>query len=70
VFEVAGALANPRLMMCVGTLPDGYVHMDQLPQVPTKQSVPSSGKHLPAYLGIPVLIPALRRALGPAIARI
>jgi hypothetical protein len=55
---------------CVGTLPDGCICTNPLPQVPTKQSVPSSGKRLPAYLGIPLLIPVLRRALGPAITRV
>jgi hypothetical protein len=54
----------------VGTLPNGYLRTNPLPQVPTKQSVLSSGKRLPAYLEIPVLIPVLCRALGPAMARV
>jgi hypothetical protein len=53
----------------VGTLTDRYVHTGPLPQVPTKQSVPTSGKCIPPYFGIPILIPILRRAIGPAIAR-
>jgi hypothetical protein len=50
---------------CVGNLLDGYVHTNPLPQVPTKQSVPTSGKRLLPYLRIPVLIPALRRLISP-----
>jgi hypothetical protein len=56
--------------LCVGTLPDGYVRTYLLPQVPTRQSVPTSGKRLTPYLGLPVLIPVLRRLIGPAIARV
>jgi hypothetical protein len=54
----------------VGTLPDGYACTYPLPQVPTKQSVPTRGKCLPTYFGTPLLIPTLRRAMQPAIARV
>ena len=54
----------------VGTLTDGYIHTSTLPQVHTKQSAPPSGRRLPPYFGIPVLIPMLRRVIGPAIARV
>jgi hypothetical protein len=70
VHELPRACKPSTLKGCVGALPDGYICMNPLPQVPTKESVPPSGKHLPAYLGIPVLIPALCRALGPTIARV
>ena len=53
----------------VGTLPDGYVCMNPLPQLPTKQSVPTKREHLPGYLGIPIGIPTLCSLIGPAIAR-
>ncbi len=35
----------------------------------TMQSVPKKEKRLPTYFEIPPLIPVLRRAIGPAIAR-
>ncbi len=53
----------------VGTLPDGYVRTNPLPQVPTKQSVPTSRICLPPYFGLPIVIPTLCRIVGPAIAR-
>ena len=53
----------------VGTLPDGSVRMNPLPQIPTKQSVPTKQERLPGYLGIPIGIPTLRSLIGPAIAR-
>ena len=53
-----------------GTLTDGYVRSSTLPQVPTKQSASPSGKCLPPYFGIPVLVPTLHRVIGPAIARV
>ncbi len=59
-----------NLKGCVGTLPDGHIRMYPLPQVPTKQSVPTRGKRLPTYFGIPLLIPTLCRAIGRAIARV
>jgi hypothetical protein len=70
VRKLPHACKPSTLKECVGARPDGYVCMNPLPQVPTKQSVPSSGKCLPAYLGIPVLSPASRRALALAIARV
>jgi hypothetical protein len=53
----------------VGTLPDRYVRTNPLPQVPTKQSVQISRIQLPPYIGLPIVIPTLRRIVGPAIAR-
>ena len=41
-----------------------------LPQVPTRQSAPITGACLPPSFRLPVLIPTLRRLLGPAIARV
>ncbi len=55
--------------MAVGTLPDGYLKSNPLPQVPTKQSVPTSKVCLPPDFGLPIGIPTLRRIVGPAIAR-
>ena len=54
---------------CVGTLPDGYVRTNPLPQVPTKQSAPIAETSVPPYFRIPVVIPTLRRLLWPEIAR-
>ena len=54
----------------VGTLPDGYVRTNSLPQVPTRQSVPTTRKHLPGYFGLPIGIPTLGSIIGPAIARV
>jgi hypothetical protein len=52
----------------VGTLPDGYLKANPLPQIPTKQSVPTSKIRLPPYFGLPIEIPTLHRIVGPAIA--
>jgi hypothetical protein len=41
----------------VGTLPDGYVQPNPLPQVFTKQSVQTSRICLPPYFGLPLMIP-------------
>ena len=57
------------LSLGVGTLPDGYVRTNPLPQVPTKQSVQTSRIRLPPYLKLPIVIPMLHRIVGPAIAR-
>jgi hypothetical protein len=54
---------------CVGILPDGYVHMNPLPQIPTKQSVPTSRECLPGYFGLPIWIPTLRRLIGPEMGK-
>ncbi len=57
------------MKMIVGTLPDGYhLKANPLPQVPTKQSVPTSKICLPHYFGLPIGIPTLRRIVGPTIA--
>jgi hypothetical protein len=53
----------------VGTLLDGYVRTNPLPQVPTKQSVQTSRIHIPPYFGLPVVIPTVHKIVGPAIAR-
>jgi hypothetical protein len=60
--------SKPRTLKgCVGTLPDGYVRTNPLPQVPTKQSVSTSRICLPPYFRLPIVIPTLRRIVGPAI---
>jgi hypothetical protein len=70
VCELPRACKLSTLKGYVGTLPDGYVCTYPLPQVPTRKSVPTSKKCLPPYLRIPVLIPALRRLIRPATARV
>jgi hypothetical protein len=57
------------IFLGVGTLPDGYVQTNLLPQVPTKQSVQTSRIRLPLYFGLLIVIPMLHRIVGPAIAR-
>ncbi len=59
-----------RSVLLVGTLPDGYVCTNPLPQVPTRQSVPTTRKHIPGYLGLPIGIPTLHSIIAPAIARV
>jgi hypothetical protein len=54
---------------CVGTLPNGYLKSNPLPQVPTKQSIPTSKVRLPPYFGLPIGIPPLCRIIRPTIAR-
>jgi hypothetical protein len=66
---VAAAVAVAVALVVVGTLPDGYVRTNPLPQVPTKQSVPTSRIHLPPYFRLPIVIPTLRRIVGPTTAR-
>ncbi len=70
VQELPRACKPITLKGCVRTLPDGYVRTNPLPQVPTRQRVPTSGTRLPTYLRVPVLIPALCRLIRPAIARV
>ncbi len=53
----------------VGTLPDGYLKSNPLPQVPTKQSALTSKICLPPYLGLPIAIPTLCKIVRPAIAK-
>jgi hypothetical protein len=53
----------------VGTLPDGFVRTNPLPQVPTKKSVQTSRIPLAPYFGLPIVIPTLRRIVGPTIDR-
>ena len=60
---------HPFGMRVFGTLPDGYLHTNPLPQILTKQSVPTSKICLPSYFGLPIVIPTLHRIVGPAIAR-
>jgi hypothetical protein len=70
VHELPRACKPSTLKGCVGTLPNRYVRMNPLPQVPTKQSSPILEKRLPPYFAIPVLIPTSRRLIRPAIARV
>ena len=70
VRELPRACKPSTLKGCVGTLPDGYVRTNPLPQVPTRQSAPITAARLPPYFRLPVVIPTLRRLLGPAIARV
>jgi hypothetical protein len=56
--------AHIRMIPVVGTLPDGYLKSNPLPQVPTKKSAPTSKIRLPPYLGLPIAIPTLRRIVG------
>ncbi len=70
VRELPKADKPSTLKGCIGTLTDGYVCTSTLCRVPTKQSAPPSGKRLPPYFLFPVLIPTLRRVIGPAIARV
>ena len=67
--ELPQASKPSTLKGCVGTLPDGYLKSNPLPQVPTKQSAPTSKIRLPPYLGLSIVIPTLRRIVGPAIAK-
>jgi hypothetical protein len=69
VRELPQASKPSTLKGCVGTLPNGYLKLNPLPQVPIKQSAPTSKIRLPTYLGIPIAIPRLRRIVGPAIAK-
>jgi hypothetical protein len=61
--------AQHYLPASVGTLPDGYARTNLLPQVPTKQSVPTSRIRSPPYFGLPIVIPTLCMIMGPTIAR-
>ena len=67
VRELPRACKPSTLKGCVGTLPDGYVRTNPLPQVPSRQSAPIT---LPTYFRLPIVIPTLRRLLGPTIARV
>ena len=69
VHELPTASKPSTLKGCVGTLPNGYLKSNPLPQVPTRQSVPTGKMHLPTYFKLPIGIPTLRRIVGPAIAR-
>ena len=69
VRELPRAGKPSTLKGCVGTLPDGYLRSNPLPQVPTRQRLPI-GNSLPLYLEIsPLGIPNLHR-IGQAIARV
>jgi hypothetical protein len=65
VCELPRASKPSTLKGCVGTLPDGYLRMNPLPQVPTKQCVPRSRTRLPPYFGLPIVIPTLHRSWDP-----
>ncbi len=66
---VGSCCSLKSVLTSAGTLPDGYLKSNSLPQVPTKQSAPTSKIRLPPYLGLPIVIPMLRRIVGPAIAK-
>jgi hypothetical protein len=70
IFHVIVCRRVAATLVAVGTLPDGYVRTNPLPQVPTRQSVPTTRKHLPGYFGLPIGIPTLGSIIGPAIARV
>ena len=53
----------------VGILSDEYQWTNPLPQIPTKQSVPTSREVLPGYFGLPIRIPTLGSLIGPAIGK-
>ncbi len=55
--------------LTLGTLLDGYLRTNQLPQVPTRQSVPTSKICLPPYFGLPIRIPMLSSICIPTVAR-
>jgi hypothetical protein len=55
---------------CVGILPDEYVRTNPLPQIPTKQSVPTSKDSLPGYFRIPIVIPTLCSLIRPAMSKV
>ena len=65
--ELPRASKPSTLKGCIGILPDGYQWTNPLPQIPTKQSVPTSRDVLPGYFGIPIRISMLRSLIGPAI---
>ncbi len=67
--ELPRARKPSTLKGCVQIVPDGYVRTNPLPQVPTKQCVPTSRIRLPPYFGLPIVTPTLFRIVGPAIAR-
>ncbi len=71
IAKIAMTCYAKEITMSLGvpTLPDGYVQTNPLSQVPTKQSVQTRRICLPPYFGLPVVIPMLRRIVGPAIAR-
>jgi hypothetical protein len=51
----------------VGILSDEYQWTNPLPQIPTKQSVPTSREVLPGYFGLPTWTPTLCSLIGPTI---
>jgi hypothetical protein len=59
VHELPRASKPSTLKGCIRTLPDGYVRTSPLPQILTKQSVPTTRECLPGYLGLPIRIPTL-----------
>ena len=69
VHELPRASKPSTLKGCVGPLPDGYLKSNPLPQISTRQSVPTSKICLPTYFKLPIGIPMLRRMIEPAIAR-
>ncbi len=69
VHELPRTSKPSTLKGCVGTLPDGYLKLNPLPQVPTKQSALTSKTRLRPYFGLPIGFPTLRKIIGPAIAK-
>ncbi len=69
VRELPRASKPSTLKGCVGPLPDEYLKSNPLPQVPTRQSVPTGKIRLPTYFKLPIWIPTLHRMVGPTIAR-
>jgi hypothetical protein len=67
--ELPRASKPGTLKGCVGILPDGYQWANPLPQISTKQSVPTSREVLCGYFGLPIRIPTLRSLIGPAIGK-
>jgi hypothetical protein len=57
-------------LITVGILPDGHLHTNPLPQIPTKQNVPTSKECLPGYFGILMVIYTLRSRIRPALDKV
>jgi hypothetical protein len=69
LLNICWQFGDTQFLRFVGTLLDGYLKLNPPPQVPTKQSAPTSKICLPPYLGLPIVIPMLCRIVGPAIAK-
>ncbi len=69
IWYFSSGMMHMRYKYYVGILPDRYQWTNPLPQIPTKQSVPTSREVLPGYFGLPIRIPTLRSLIGPAIGK-